>query len=310
VLRDTARTAVFRLACAVFTRRLVDRGAPLGEAFAKVWDCNKRAFRWLFQNKPHAWGIAYFCTIIAFGLFYLFGIPNSFYAPYAQNDPDLTEDRLALTETIQAAVRRAYELDYKNALQLKYPPDGIIPSGASTELPTAEHLFVETSKDGAQLVFTISWLGPSPYLRGSVPHLYPMITMIIKKVVLSARNEPLVEIAVDEKPYLLSPRQDVKAEGQSFFDAMFREGPEKHLAVSANEATKITRYLHGVQGRTNDFSNNVVRTIYFSVVVQTTLGLGDLLPMTTGARAAVGLQAILGIVIAGFFINSAWRGQK
>jgi|HubBroStandDraft_6_1064221.scaffolds.fasta_scaffold2465799_1 hypothetical protein len=69
-------------------------------------------------------------------------------------------------------------------------------------------------------------------------------------------------------------------------------------------------YVLGVQGRTASFSNNLVRMMYLSAVVQTTLGFGDLVPMTTAARIVVAIQAIFGIAIAGFFLNAAGRGAQ
>jgi hypothetical protein len=52
------------------------------------------------------------------------------------------------------------------------------------------------------------------------------------------------------------------------------------------------------------------RMLYLSVVVITTLGLGDIVPITDRARAILGVEAICGIVLAGLFLNAvAWRGS-
>jgi hypothetical protein len=49
--------------------------------------------------------------------------------------------------------------------------------------------------------------------------------------------------------------------------------------------------------------------IYFSVIVITTLGLGDILPLSSLARLLVGLEAISGITLIGLFLNAlAHRG--
>ena len=45
--------------------------------------------------------------------------------------------------------------------------------------------------------------------------------------------------------------------------------------------------------------------LYFSAVVITTLGLGDIVPLTDWARSLVAAEAVLGIVFAGLFINAA-----
>lgn len=46
------------------------------------------------------------------------------------------------------------------------------------------------------------------------------------------------------------------------------------------------------------------RYIYFSTVIVTTLGFGDIVPMTDRARLLVAFEAILGIVLMGLFLNS------
>jgi voltage-gated potassium channel Kch len=44
--------------------------------------------------------------------------------------------------------------------------------------------------------------------------------------------------------------------------------------------------------------------LYFSAATITTLGIGDISPITAAARVAVSLELILGIVLIGLFLNS------
>lgn len=46
------------------------------------------------------------------------------------------------------------------------------------------------------------------------------------------------------------------------------------------------------------------RMFYFSTVTITTLGYGDITPTTEGARAAVSVEVILGVVVIGLFLNA------
>jgi hypothetical protein len=279
----------------------------MGKMRSTIWTLIKRPAHWYLQNRPRTWAIAYLVAIPAFGFYYLLVIPDSFYAPYAQYDPDLTADGVALTKTMQAAVARAYDQAFDAAVEKKYP--GGIPSGGSLSLPSKDHLVVEASKEGSQLVFIINWLGPSPFFRGSVRHLWPFVTLTIKKIEPIPQGGQAVQIKVDQTPYG-TERSDVLQTGENFYDAMFKRTGGDVLALTPDEAATIRKYLLGVQGRTDSFSNNVVRMMYLSAVVQTTLGLGDLIPMTTAARIAVALQAIFGIVFAGLFLNAAGRGAQ
>jgi hypothetical protein len=47
-----------------------------------------------------------------------------------------------------------------------------------------------------------------------------------------------------------------------------------------------------------------LRFIYLSGATITTLGYGDIVPITDRARGLVVFEAILGIVLIGFFLNS------
>ncbi len=46
------------------------------------------------------------------------------------------------------------------------------------------------------------------------------------------------------------------------------------------------------------------RMTYFSTTVETTLGFGDITPVSTQARLGVAFQAILGVVLIGLFLNA------
>lgn len=55
----------------------------------------------------------------------------------------------------------------------------------------------------------------------------------------------------------------------------------------------------------NGMINNVdtvIDSIYFSVVTITTLGYGDMLPCTNWGKMAVSLEAIIGVILLGFFL--------
>lgn len=51
----------------------------------------------------------------------------------------------------------------------------------------------------------------------------------------------------------------------------------------------------------------VIQSVYFSVVTITTLGYGDIAPQTEPSRVAASLEALLGIVTIGLFLNAVAR---
>jgi hypothetical protein len=46
------------------------------------------------------------------------------------------------------------------------------------------------------------------------------------------------------------------------------------------------------------------RMLYFSSTTITTVGFGDIVPITTAARALTAIEAIAGWLLAGLFLNS------
>lgn len=60
-------------------------------------------------------------------------------------------------------------------------------------------------------------------------------------------------------------------------------------------------------GEPLDASGSWLRLAYLSVVTATTLGFGDITPVSSDARFAVGLEAVLGVVLIGFFLNAVAR---
>ncbi len=158
-----------------------------------------------------------------------------FYAPYAQYDPDLTSDQNALVPILQTAIVRSYD----DAIQRKYP-DGI-PLGG----PSKENLRIDTDTLGPQPGFTIKWLGPSPYLRGTVRYPWPLVTVTIQKIVPAPpRGKAMIQVSVDQIP---SVRADVQAIRANFYETMFHNEPVYNLSLESDEANKMENYLLGFQ---------------------------------------------------------------
>lgn len=59
----------------------------------------------------------------------------------------------------------------------------------------------------------------------------------------------------------------------------------------------------------HDFTN-LVRMFYLSTITITTLGFGDIVPLTTTARILVSVEAILGIVLLGLFVNDVLKERN
>jgi hypothetical protein len=89
---------------------------------------------------------------------------------------------------------------------------------------------------------------------------------------------------------------------------------EIQLRAPGDLVRRFHDYVWARRGVTGGVERQFERMLYFSIVVMTTLGLGDIVPMTARARLLVGLQAISGVVFAGLFLNAvanrrAWERE-
>jgi hypothetical protein len=74
--------------------------------------------------------------------------------------------------------------------------------------------------------------------------------------------------------------------------------------ISEQLYNRIDDYIQGKKGFPSYSSGNFGRMLYFSSTTITTLGYGDILPITTFARILVSLEAIWGTVLLGLFLNA------
>jgi len=73
---------------------------------------------------------------------------------------------------------------------------------------------------------------------------------------------------------------------------------------------KILAFSYTVKGFPAKASGSYNRMFYFSAVTITTLGYGDIVPITNKSRILVAAESILGIVLIGLFLNSLSREYK
>jgi hypothetical protein len=67
------------------------------------------------------------------------------------------------------------------------------------------------------------------------------------------------------------------------------------------------KHMDAVGGLPSGFWETLPRMLYLSIVTITTLGFGDIVPLTARARAAVGTEVVIGVILVGLFLNSLAR---
>jgi hypothetical protein len=76
------------------------------------------------------------------------------------------------------------------------------------------------------------------------------------------------------------------------------------LALPQAVDDALVGYWRAARGFPSAASNEMVRFLYLSAMTVTTVGYGDIVPLTDTARTATAVEAVYGVVMAGLFLAS------
>lgn len=79
---------------------------------------------------------------------------------------------------------------------------------------------------------------------------------------------------------------------------------EGFIKVTPQLERMLIAWAQGVRGFPSESSGVFMRMLYFSAITITTVGFGDILPTSDRTRLAVAIEAILGVVLVGLFLNA------
>lgn len=101
-------------------------------------------------------------------------------------------------------------------------------------------------------------------------------------------------------------------EGITKFGARYEVSKEKPVYVPLNDTDvqTITKFSHAFSGDPYYLNDDLARMLYFSATTITTVGFGDIVPISGVARLLTGIEAVLGWITAGLFINSVAQAAR
>jgi hypothetical protein len=253
----------------------------------------------LSRVHPLAYLLTFLIAIPAFASLYSIVAPQGFYAPYERYEPRAVSDLRQLDSILEGVLRRSLEAGTGQELAL---------GNWKLDL-TSLHVGEVYSADGRKLSFRLSFSagdvekpGGTRQARWSiivtVPE-HPDHTIVSDSNVVTTYRIPEVDFAKYASPF--------KEQYEELFKRVFSQrelASTPALALSGPEELSLQRFLLGVRGDPSTVNASLTRMIYLSAVVITTLGFGDILPVTSEARILVATEAITGIVFAGLFLNA------
>ena len=82
------------------------------------------------------------------------------------------------------------------------------------------------------------------------------------------------------------------------------------LPMLPDKQEEMKRLVEGFNGSASSIDGNYWRMLYLSVVVITTLGLGDMVPISSLSRLLVAIESVLGLTMIGLFLNAiSWQAS-
>lgn len=235
----------------------------------------------------------YFLLIPIFAGVYS-AIPGGFYAPYAKLERSGVDDAYAISQIFKTAIaRRIVEVEQGRDANAEWHWDRSMVNVSFFDTPDPRtftfHLlagFHRVPDNGLnQIAMEVKTSTTSVAL---VHEGYPsdMVT----------KNEWYLDVVPNMTGF--GPLPD-------YTKTPLSEGPKElaTIVVTDEEVARIDKFIQGISGDPTALSGGFWRLLYFSTMVITTVGFGDIVPMDGLTRFLVGSEAILGIIIAGFFVN-------
>lgn len=268
---------------------------------------------WIGSQPPRTWAIIY-VLMVPFAGFIFWALPGgSFYDSNLTREAGYKADTVTAATLLTSALRSQEQGDY-SALHLPAPTwteSGFhvtLDRSSVDVLPESVHIDAAGS-----LTFDIQGDAGTPQ------NVYPSLSAsFVTAIALSSSPENLIR---SKSGAMLSAYEDGYASTTSpdFADpplsVIFPDNkllpPSKPVRydfwVPLSTATFIERLSTAAQGDPKDASGLLIRMCYFSATTITTLGYGDITPITSTARVFVAIEAILGVVIVGLFLNAVAR---
>lgn len=226
-------------------------------------------------------------------------MPKAFYAPYARIERNGLSDAYAIGEIFESAIKRAVGQSNQNNNSLVIRRD----------LIKVQRL---KAVDNDQITFEVIVLASDNSSTGLIQLSTSVTTNAYSSILVHLSANKSVNLQCFSTREGLIPNEASKYD-KIVIDRIFpgvNEDFKQCLPLSSTESFEVRRFFEGISGDPVSISGGFYRMMYFSSVVITTLGFGDIVPMTDLARAFVAMEALSGIVIFGLFLNAvAYRAS-
>ena len=243
--------------------------------------------------------------------FHLLDDARVVYAPYAQFEPSSRADKEKVANVLTTASQWRFLHTSPDDLKKKFGTVHMTIYSSPFHLDGDDikyilHVYFEDMYEDRFDNLPHSWEAHLPLiLHYDRPHLK----------VITLRNNDIYypqEIEIDLNQHVPEYSRDISSPGPPFTNEDIERflfppddnGKAMQIWISDAQDDILRSYLDGVAGDPGRLSGAYWRMLYFSAVVITTVGFGDIVPMTGLARLIVASEAIFGITMAGLFLTA------
>lgn len=245
---------------------------------------------------PIAILLVYLALIPAFAAVFCILPGRQFYAPYARLEPIALADAAEVRKNLTTAMRESYRGHDYMADKWQIARSDIDANDLATDGSNGLNFtvyFFATKHDGNDISASVG--GPQFIARLSQQTIVTNVT----------KNRPGWMIC-----HLITLSPDALADGPAEPNRhLFFRSPDPAIQADTvcwdgNEEITLRNLIAGWAGDPRGLSGFVGRMAYFSATTITTVGFGDIVPLTATARFLTAIEAIAGWVLAGLFLNS------
>lgn len=254
-----------------------------------------RTYRAISRVSPPIYLLCFLLLIPAFAAIYTYAPGQAFYAPYAKFEPQAAEDAFAFQQHLIASfARRVHEAPGGGGHWIILPEfDVIVKPGPSPDELTVTPIVNLTRKSDR---------GREDYRQVPLP-----VTVAFREALVTGDPPQVCRPVEPPKPdALLGSDEAVIFHTLFHGDGACSEGD--FLVFDREAERHFNDLLLGWMGDASRFSGQFGRSLYLSAITITTVGFGDIVPISDWSRLAVALEAVMGIVLSGLFLNAVgWR---
>lgn len=240
---------------------------------------------------PLTYFVLYLSVIVGFARLYDTRRDAVFYAPYAKLEPVSREDYAAVEMNIYKAVRSADKMLRVEGTGWLVNPDNM----------NVSELVIDETGDFS---FTLGFFA-THFTRSKEDKA---IGGPVENVKVSRR----LIIIPDEERFCRQVSLPPDLERDRLLQNLFTQSTMRQpvLCWDGKAEYQFREMSSGWSGDPKALSGSYWRMLYLSAITITSVGYGDIIPISNTARLLCGLEAVLGWIIAGLFLSVVAVGRR